>query len=122
VRNVAAKREGEPIAEALLRLRLDARDRLLAPLLLERDLVCDPECDEQGVMAECVHRALEADRAIDRLFLLSALVERLASRPTHEREAAFAATARRIYATFRVSPAERQEAVRFLADRLIPLG
>jgi ADP-ribosylglycohydrolase len=72
-------------------------------------------------MAECVRRALEADRAIDRLFWFSSLVERLASRPTHERQAAFAAAARLIYATFRVSPAERQEAVRFLADRLIPL-
>jgi len=121
VRNVAAKVEGEQIAEALLRLRLDARDRLLAPLLIERDVVCDPACDEQQVMTECVRRALEADRAIDRLFWLSALVERLASRPTEQREAAFAAAARRIYATFRVPPAARQEAVRFLADRLIPL-
>jgi hypothetical protein len=121
VRNVAAKREGEQIAEALLRLRLDARDRLLAPLLIERDLVCDSARDEHEVMTECVHRALETDRAIDRLFWLSSLVERLSCRPTQEREAAFAAAARRIYATFRVSPAERQEAVRFLADRLIPL-
>jgi hypothetical protein len=121
VRNVATKREGEQIAEALLRLRLDARDRLLAPLLIERDLVCDSARDEHEVMTECVRRALEADRAIDRLFWLSALVERLSSRLTQEREAAFAAVARRIYATFRVSPAERQEAVRFFADRLIPL-
>lgn len=121
VRNIAEKREGEHVAEALLRLRLDARDRLLAPLLAERNVVCDSARDDHEVMAECIRRAFDTERSLDRLFWLSALVERLAERTTQEREAAFLAATRRIGATFRVSPKERQEAVRFLADRLIPL-
>jgi hypothetical protein len=122
VRNVATKIEGEHVAEALLRLRLDARDRLLNPLIAVREGVCDPARDDSSVLADCIDRALDTSRSIDRLFWLGALVNRFDARTTYERKAAFSAAARRIYATFRVSPAERQEAVRFLADRLIPLA
>src|SRR5262249_50017538 len=37
IRNLADAREGVAIAEALLRARLDARDRMLAPLVQARD-------------------------------------------------------------------------------------
>jgi hypothetical protein len=121
VRNIAAKAEGERVASSLLRMRLDARDRLLAPLVAERDVVCDPAREDRGVVAECVRRALEVDRSIDRLFWLSALADRLAARPAPAREALFTEAARRIGATFRVTPAERQQAMLFLADRLLPL-
>lgn len=121
VRNVAEKREGELVAEALLRLRLDARDRLLAPLLAERDVVCDPARDDQEAMVECLRRAFGAARSIDRLFWLSALVDRLTGRTSQQRQAAFLVVARRIGATFLVSPTERQDALRFLVERLISL-
>jgi hypothetical protein len=121
VRNVAAKTEGEHVAEALLRLRLDARDRLLNPLIADREGVCDSARDDLCVVADCIDRALDTSRSIDRLFWLGALVNWFDARTTYERKAAFSAAARRIYATFRVSPAERQDALRFLADRLFPL-
>lgn len=57
VRNVAAKAEGEHFARAMLDLRIEARDRMLAPLLVARDAICTGD-DAARVSAECIDRAL----------------------------------------------------------------
>jgi hypothetical protein len=122
VRNVEAQREGDSIAEALLSLRLAVRDQTLAALAAQRDLVCTAH-GAATVIAECVDRALVNERSLDRNFWLGALVDEIRVRSTDLgcREL-YLSAARRIYATFRVSPRERQDALRFLADRLVPLS
>ena len=123
VRNVAAKIEGACVAAALLSLRLQMRDRMLALLAVEQVAVCAPSRSDGEIITDCVVRALGAERSIDRLFWLSTLADAIQQRAPadQQRHDLFAAAARRINATFRASPSERQDAVRFLADRLVQL-
>ncbi len=124
VRNIEAQREGECVAEALLARRIEARDQALASLAATRELVCRPSRGTLEVIAESVDQALATDRSLDRLFWLGALadeIQKRASDPGHNGRL-FLAAARRINTTFRVSPRERQHAVRLLADRLVPLN
>jgi hypothetical protein len=123
VRNVAAEREGELIAETLLSLRLAARDQALASLVAQRDQVCRSPSADSEVIAECVDRALATERSIDRTFWLSALVEQIRARSIEPGDhALYRLAARRINATFRVPPRVRQNALRFVADRFVPLS
>ena len=124
VRNVEAQREGEYVAEALLKLRLEARDQALAALTAQRTLACRPTRGTLELIADCVDRALTTDRLLDRLFWLGVLadeVHKRATDPDHKGRL-YLAAARRINTTFRVSPRERQNAVRFLVDHLVPLS
>lgn len=121
VRNVSAQEEGEYFAEALMRLRLEARDLLLAPLVKDREEVCHPSREGVDIVAACVDRALSAERTLDRQFWLGALAENLRGRSAEQRDALLLAAARRIHATFRVAPRERQDAVRYVNERAVPL-
>jgi len=120
VRNVAAKAEGEHFARAMLDLRIEARDRMLAPLLVARDAICTGD-DAARVSAECIDRALATSGSLDRLFWLHALADFLALRPLAERHAHYLDAARRINATFAVTIREREDAVRVIAERLLPV-
>ena len=62
--------------------------------------------------------------ALDRLFWLGALAGEMQRRAlaSRHRDALFSAAARVINTTFRVPPRERQDALLFLADRLVPLN
>lgn len=121
VKNVDAKTEGEHIAEAMLKLRLEFRDRVLASLVAARDVIC-AQPDVTRVCADCVDRALETDSTLDRTFWLGVIADVLLAQPDAERrQAHFLTAARRINATFAVPPRERQDAVRFVAERLVPL-
>jgi hypothetical protein len=124
VRNVAAQREGECVSEALLALRLEARDRALASLEVERAAVCMPIRADHDIIADCVARALASERSLDRLFWLQTLANAVRQRAeaAEHRDYLFFAAARLINTTFQASPHERQNAVRFLADRLVPLN
>ena len=124
VRNVAAEIEGEAMAKTLLALRLEARDQALAALTLTRAVVCQPGRGGFEVIADCVDRALSTDRYLDRLFWLAALADAIQGRgvePGH-RDRLYFAAASRINTTFRVPPCERQEALRHLADGVVPLN
>lgn len=123
VRNVEAEREGELIAESLLSLRLAARDQALAALAAQRDRVCHSASADSEVIAACVDRALAGERSLDRAFWLVALVEQIRARSVDPTDhGLYRSAARRINATFCVSPRERQNALRFVADRLVPLS
>ena len=121
VKNVATTREGEFVAHSLLALRLAARDRVLAGLVNARDLV-GSQSDLTRVCNDCVDRALETTSSLDRAFWLRTLSDVLLQQPDAPRQDQFLAVARRIYASFAVSPRERQDAVRVLAERLVPLA
>ena len=124
VRNLSAKIEGEHIAEAMLALRIEAQDLALAGLALQLATICDPYRDDLAALADCIERALTTDRTLDRTFWLRATVKAIEDRShnSQRRDQLFLAAARKINATLRISPCERHDALRFLADRLVPLN
>ena len=121
VRNVAAQVEAEHTLRAMLALRLEARDRFLAPLVAARETLC-ADTDLARVTAACVDHALATPSPLDRLFWLETLADVLAARPPDERATRLAAASRRIHATFAVPLRERSAAVRCLVDRLVPVA
>jgi hypothetical protein len=120
VKNVAAQAEGEILAELLYRGRIEARDRFLAPLRAEREALRS-EPSVLRVLLTCVERALETPSNLERTFWLDVIVETIRQQPEADREERFRHAARLIEATFAVTPRERHDAVRFVADRLVPV-
>ena len=118
VKNVDAQTEGEHMALALYELRIEARDRMLASMTAARDAVL-ADGDVNRVVTECVDRALATDSPLQRIFWIASLADVLRPRADPERKTLFLAAARRIQATFAISPRERQDAVRILADRVV---
>ena len=119
-RNVAARVEGEAIARRLLELRLEARDRMLRPLLAARDELL-ANVNTAFVVNECVDRALATPSPLDTVFWLDALGDVLLRQGNAAREPLFLAAARRIEATFAIAPRDRHESVRRVAARILPL-
>jgi transposase InsO family protein len=120
VKNIAAKTEGEILAECLYRGRLEARDHFLAPLRAEREAL-RAETDVLRVLRVCVANAMATTSNLERCFWLDAVVETLREQPEAGRETRFLHAAHLIEATFAVGPRERHDAVRYVADRLVPL-
>lgn len=120
VQNIGNEREGIAIAEELLRARLDARDRLLAPLVVARDAARRDTIDVRARVVGFVDRALAAERRIDRHFWLLAVAEDI-NRATIDAAPLVGALARRIHATHRVPYRERTEAVSIILENVTPL-
>ena len=118
VRNIAAQTEGEHIARRLFALRLEVRDTMLASLVAARDAVCAGE----RVLKDCVDHALATESPLERTFWLDSLADVILAREQTLHASLFSAAARRIEATFAVAPRERHDAVRLLADRVVPLA
>lgn len=118
VRNIATQAEGEHIARRLFELRLEVRDSMLASLVAARDVVCAGEC----VLKDCVDRALDTQSPLQRSFWLDSLANVICALDHVQHASLFDAAARRIEATFAVTPRERHDAVRLLADRLVALA
>jgi hypothetical protein len=121
VRNLAAQAEGEQIGRRLFALRLEARDAMLASLVATRDRVC-AELATSPVVAECVDRALGVESPLERTFWIDSLANAIRASDTAQQATLVAAATRRIEATFAVTPRERHDAVRLLADRVVLLA
>jgi hypothetical protein len=121
VKNVTAQTELELFAEILYRNRVEMRDRILASRRAERDaLKADP--DVSRVLESFVERAAESPAGgLQRTFWLDAIIELLREREAAERERHFEHVARLVGASFTLTPRERQDAVRYIADRLVPI-
>jgi len=120
VRNLASQLEGEHLARRLFALRLEARDAMLTALVVARDHVCTNPNSEQ-VIADCVDRALAVQSPLERSFWLDTAATVIKAAPPAKHEPLFYKAARRLEASFKVSPRERHDAVRQLADQVIPL-
>jgi len=120
VKNVAAKTEGEILAELLYDGRMEIRDRLLAPLRAARESLRS-EADPNRVLATCVEKAMATPSQMERHFWLDVITETLREQPDAERKQRHLYAARLIEATYAVPPRERHDAVRYVADRLIPV-
>ena len=120
VKNVAAKTEGEILAELLYDGRMEIRDRLLAPLRATRESLRS-EPDPNRVLATCVEYAMDTPSQMERCFWLDVITETLREQPDAERKQRYLYATRLIEATYAVPPRERHDAVRYVADRLVPV-
>ena len=121
VRNLAAQNEGQRICETLLRERMAQRDRMLASLQTERERIEQILPAVEDRLKAFADRACEIDAVLDRRFWLLVLVDALRAQPRAEHASLTENLSRRIHATFRITPRERADAVRFIVDRVVPL-
>lgn len=122
VRNLHHCHEAEPITEALIRERLSARDRFLAPLVSERDAILAAGGAEVGAtLIALVDRLVGAEPAIDRHIWLDAAAELIAPHPHDERIALAKRAVQRIHTAFKLSTRDRAHLERALLRRLWPL-
>jgi len=121
-RNLHHRHEAEPITEALIRERLSARDRFLAPLVAERDAILAANRNDVGAaLIALVDRIAVAECTIDRHVWLDAAADLVAPHPPDVRIALAKRAARRIHTTFEVSTRDRAYLERALLRRLWPL-
>jgi hypothetical protein len=120
VKNVTAKNEGELIAKLLWEERMRARDFFLAPLRAEREKLLAEDTPEV-VVGECADHALATDTIFERTFWLQTIVDVIRDQPEDARQALFLTATRYLEAVFNVPPAERHDAVRLVAERLLSL-
>ena len=122
VKNVHHCHEADASTVALLRERLAARDRLLQPLVRERDaILAIVGGDTPRALDLVVDRLVRAERVIDRHFWLDAAAALFPARDD-ERIPLVRRVARRIHAAFGLRPAERSTLERGVLRRLWPLG
>jgi hypothetical protein len=121
VKNISHKDEGLKITEALLRARLDARDRLLSPLRATLEQVLQLHPDPSSCLGHLIDLALKADRNIDRLFWLGAVADHILDQQPSPHANLLRFCSQRIHATFAISIKDRQTAVRFLCTRVTSL-
>jgi hypothetical protein len=122
VQNLGNEREGIVIAQELLRARLDARDRMLAPLVEAREDARRHTPDLRDRVLRFAVLALATDRLVDRLFWLLAAADEISTHAANDPTPLLDATSRRIHATHRVPYRQRLQAVRILAESIVPLG
>lgn len=117
VSNVSHRREDRAMTDALIRLRLAARDTALAPL----DSICRQILRDFSTPTDCIkqllRRALDAEREIDHRFWLHAVADVVADQPAAEQIDRFRSAAARIRSAYRVPHHRRQHAILFLAEQ-----
>jgi hypothetical protein len=121
VRNLATQREGMEIAEALLRARIDTRDRVLAHLDRQRDALEHDAPDAEDLVKSTVDKALAAERRIDRLFWLQVTADTIRTQQPSTHQHMLRVAARRIHSTYKIAKNERLRATRFLFAKVVPI-
>lgn len=120
-KNISNKDEGLRITEALLRLRCDARERMLAPLLEAHRQLLESLPVHRELLRAMIDNATAAPRQLDRVFWLERAAKCIIDRPDDEHNDLLRAVSRRIHSTFAIPYAERLAAVRFIARKVSPL-
>lgn len=116
VRNVSQRREDRAMTDALIRLRVHARDAALAQLDSERrQLLADVALPTDRIK-QLLCCALDADRDLDYRFWLHAVADVIADQPAADQTLLFQRAAVRIRAAYRVPHDRRQDAICFLAE------
>jgi hypothetical protein len=94
---------------------------MLAPLVAERDSLMAVGAVAQSGNA-LVQHALATSSPLERGFWLASIATLINGQPATERRTKYQAVARRIHATFAVPLRERHDAVRAVAEHLVPLA
>ena len=121
VRHVAQQREGMLIAQALLKARLDAADRLLDHLQAQRTKLEDAGLDPEEFVKDSADRALAAKRLIDRIFWLQVAADVILDQDPCTHRHLLHIAARRIHSTFTGKHEDHLAAVRFLFAKVVPV-
>lgn len=116
VKNRAHDDEDHHLIEALIRIRIEARDQLLRPLELARSRITCACLDPRERLHRFVDCALDSDRHLDRIFWLSAAAGVIAEQPAADQVDIFRGAAGRIRTAYRVPHRRRQDAILFLAQ------
>jgi len=120
-RNITLRDEGIHIAHALWQARLRARDYALVQLHQVLQTTASDLPLPLDQIKKYVEFALNTDRRLDRFFWLDAAADAIAQQPTQEHQDLFLTAAKRIHAAFHISHADRLQATRFLAAKVVPL-
>jgi hypothetical protein len=121
IRNLHHRHEAEPITEALIRERLSARDRFLAPLVAERDAILAANGNDVGAaIIALVDRLVHAERTLDRHVWLDAAADLVAPHPPDVRIDLAKRAARRIHTSFALAARDRAHLERAFLRRLWP--
>lgn len=118
VRNIAERDEGLAVARRLWERRVDARDAALRRLVDARD---GTPGDADARLRAFVDRALDAAGPLGRSFWLAAAADVIVQSAERPRDL-YDLAVRRIHATFRVELRERHDAVRVLAELILPIA
>lgn len=119
VRNVADEREGRAVAEALWRRRLEVRDQVLIRLVAERDSIPG---DTREKLQAFIDRAVKADSNLQRAVWQDAIAENIRAAHPHQQKTLFEHVVRSVHAAYRITPRERANLVRDIAERIIPVA
>ncbi|MBW2464300.1 MAG: hypothetical protein JRH11_21805 [Deltaproteobacteria bacterium] len=122
VRNITEQDEGQHITEALLRVRLEARDVMLARLVEARDALLASTTEPDTLLRVVLDRAMGAHRRLDRLFWLDVAADLIRDREQAHHPDLVRSASRRIHASFVVPYRDRLAAVRFLAEQVVSLA
>ncbi len=122
VRNITSQDEGQAITRALLRLRLEARDVMLARLAEAREVMLASSWEPEVLLRSAIDRAMGAYRRLDRLFWLDVAKDLIFEHDAAHHADLVRGASLRIHACFSVSYRERLAAVRFLAEQVLCLA
>lgn len=122
VRNISQTDEGQAITEALLRIRVEARDVMLSRLVEARDALLASTKEPGSLLRAAIDNAMGAHRNLDRLFWLELAAKLITDQDASLHAGLVRSVSRRIHACFAVPYWERLAAVRFLAKQVVSLA
>ena len=121
VRNITEHDEGMRITDALIRLRIDARDRLLAGLATQLAAITMSSRSLTQQLDAVADNVTSSDWLIDRLFWVDAASRLISTAAASQQMDLLQDVARRIHAVYRVPYRDRLATVRSIAAKLLPL-
>lgn len=120
-RNLAEKRDQLAIYEDLLALRINSRDRLLAPLV-ESDAQLQRTLPEEAYASDLIGRTLGCDAYVDRAFWRRRFLDVLSTLPDNDRKRLARTAARKSACAFNLDARERQAFTAAIAAITIPFA
>jgi len=118
-KNVDHVHESDAIVDAMIQIRVEAHDAMLATLIQRRDATLG---DVQSLLRIFVDSATAANSAIAHRFWIHAAGDLIADQPADDKPALYRSAARRISNTFKLPCDDRVMAVRRLGRRVWPLA
>lgn len=120
-RNIDSERNTWALAEALLAERIAARDEIIEKLDRRRDRINDEVVEPEELISAYIDRATDTRSRLERFWWLVATADVIADEDDTEHRRLFRLAARRIASTHSLAGTLRDQAVRFLAAKVLPL-
>ena len=121
VRNLHHTHEADAILDALLRERIEARDRFLEPLIQRKQHILAASPDLASALDAIADAMTAAVRELDRRFWIRTAAALLEPLDAGQRNPLTRRVARRIHRAFGIPPRERERLTRILVRRVVPI-